>query len=415
MPITTTQTFDLEYVPVECGECRDNFPEYETVDVNGTLYCVSCGERTPGADTITNDDGDIYCQTCYYDNYTTCCRCDREVVIDNALMEDGDTYCERCHSEMYASCNDCSRIIDRDDACYTEWDDGPYCENCYMERESESTNLHNYSYSPTIVFRRASADGCILQERNPYRDTLYLGIELECDPGSNDAVRDILERIPDTWWGKEDGSLPDTGMELCAQPATLDVLSADVRTVCDILRSHRTRAWDCKDCGLHVHVGRNAFADRQSSILTATLLVFRSEEKFQRLVGRTSGYASFDKHSADSVTKAIAAEKKRNSRNRRIREQARDVGSPERYTAVNVQPRYTIEFRLFRPSTKAETVIAALECAHAIVSYSLTITAHDCLQGDALAWDTWRTWVAEHKLTYPHLNARIAYRLERSN
>ena len=62
----------------------------------------------------------------------SCCGCEIEEG-DNFREYDGEIYCESCFDDEFVTCEDCGEIIPRDDA-YLVKDDGYYiCEGCYED------------------------------------------------------------------------------------------------------------------------------------------------------------------------------------------------------------------------------------------------------------------------------------------
>jgi hypothetical protein len=182
----------------------------------------------------------------------------------------------------------------------------------------------------------------------------HMGIELEveapeCDP------RPIARKINDTANGgrvgerlffERDGSLTN-GFEIITQPMSLPM----IRETFDFLkhpqntaglRSHRTTT-----CGLHVHVSR-------AGLTNIT-------------IGRAVTFVNDPRN--DSFVMALA--RRYNTGYCKIVEKDPETAHlpADRYEAINLTPRNTIEFRLFRGSLKYDAVIAAAEFAHALLAF----------------------------------------------
>jgi hypothetical protein len=146
---------------------------------------------------------------------------------------------------------------------------------------------------------------------------------------------------------ENDGSLSD-GFEMITQPMSLPMMAKTFRFLENPdaiagLRSHMTRT-----CGLHVHVSKRGLTNLQINKIVAFVNDPRHEWLIRAVARRYStGFCNI-KH------------KKMGSLHWR---------QDDRYEAINIQPRHTIEFRIFRGSLKYRSVMAALEFCHALVQF----------------------------------------------
>lgn len=181
-----------------------------------------------------------------------------------------------------------------------------------------------------------------------------LGIELEVEAGGN-RPDDIAARIHDVvnegQYGhrvffERDGSLTN-GFEIITQPMGLPTIREtfgflkNSRAI-EGLRSHRTST-----CGLHVHVARTGL----NNLIISRAVTFVNDPR------------------NDAFITAIA--RRYNTGFCKIVEKDPDTAHvpTDRYEAINLTPRATIEFRIFRGSLKFEAVIAAAEFCHALLEY----------------------------------------------
>lgn len=316
--------------------------------MENNLLCEVCGrEMTAEEAEYVNDT--LLCADCM-ETETVLCRCCGERIFTTDAI-DGDL-CEQCADEHYTHCCSCGVLISNEDALYTEADeydhDYPYCRQCYNKYCDDI--IHSYYYKPDPVFYGSDSD-------------LYLGIELEINEGGEDdeyaeMIYDTANMAEDRLYIKHDSSI-DNGFELVSHPMTL-YYHRKTMPWREILKKavslgYLSHQADC--CGLHIHVNRAAFGltriQQEESI--ARLVFFyekfwpeilrfsrRTEAQANRWASRYGGVLSTCKNSLDTAKKAVRG----------------------RYTAVNLKPENTIEFRIFRGTLRYETFIATLEFTH---------------------------------------------------
>ena len=73
------------------------------------------------------DSGDIHMKE---ENDETCISCGDVIEEGEAHEGDGDLYCENCYYDHYTSCEACGDTINTDDGDYVSSDNGTYCNDC---------------------------------------------------------------------------------------------------------------------------------------------------------------------------------------------------------------------------------------------------------------------------------------------
>lgn len=252
--------------------------------------------------------------------------------------------------------------------------------------------------NPTFVFHGFSKLGSVI--KNGYVDPnfpnqVYLGMELECAPGSgtkrNTGAKFIHSAYKDRLWLKTDGSVSD-GMEICTHPMTLEYFrSLDWRKLEELL-GMGWLAWDDDRCGIHVHVGRNAFVN-DSHLWKFAEMIVGNPRQVQKFAGRGSGtyhnYIGLKK----GASEVIARGKDVSSERFRSKTMNSYYFIPEHYQAVNLANAHTVEVRIFRSTLKVRRILANLEFVDACVEYTRGITAGDCLKDKALSWQKFFEWL----------------------
>ena len=217
--------------------------------------------------------------------------------------------------------------------------------------------IHDYYYKPEPIFYGEGKR--------------YFGVELEIDGAgeSNDnaeRIAKIANQDHEQVYIKHDGSLNE-GMEIVTHPMTLDYHLHQMPWAA-ILNKAKELGYlshQAGTCGLHVHVNRTAFGE--------------NEEDQEMVIARILYF--FEKH-WEELLKFSRRTKKQLSRwaeRYGLREYPHQVldeakGSHERYTAVNLMNRYTIEIRLFRGTLKLNTIFAVLQLVDHICDIAVSLS-----------------------------------------
>ena len=319
---------------------------------NRTLLCERCGERIWTEDNAGSSDT-LLCQACFDDHYTHCCRC-------GTLLHESSTY--------YAEDDD--------------YDEYPYCVDCY-QRHAGYNPIHDYYYKPEPIF---CGEG-----------SRFFGVELEIDEGGEDRhnARSLLEtanREREYFYIKHDGSLND-GMELVTHPLSLEHQLHHVpwNDLCKEAVSLGYLSHRASTCGLHVHVSRTAFGatEKMQDEAIARVLYFfekhweellkfsrRTPRQLERWAARY-GYKEHPKELLDFAKKGCHG---------------------GRYTCVNLQNDSTVEFRMFRGTLRATTILATLELLDRICDLAVCLDDEEL---KAVPWTSFVTGISEER--YPEL------------
>ena len=340
--------------------------------------------------------------------------------------------------EVLYRCYNCDEEYEIDDLYNNDWDASLRCcgcneDYCYeMEEQHQDDDedserlIMPWSAKPTAIFLNDDGHKSYYatvtdQENSLNRTFLYMGIELELETGRfprEDCARYVLDTINtqsnDIVYLKEDGSL-DNGFEIVSHPMTLgfamehfawDGISGLIKRGC--------KSWDTDTCGLHIHLSRSAFKD-EKHLFKFFKLILDNAPDVKRFAGRDSErWANFDKayflnawndydvdgHYVTRTNDSLMKFAKNESRN------------DNRYCAVNLQNRHTVELRFFKPSLNPKTVQSALQFCDAVFNYTDTeCDTKKVMSGNALAFRSFRSWVASQE-RYALLSNRIAERCD---
>lgn len=368
-----------------CIDCRDAYLK----------KCVACGEYVSleDDDYVNDRDGELYCESCRDDHLSYCEHCDEYSDSDKfAHIADLDEYwcddcadcyayrceecgdyvsqncgddntllCNSCYADHYCTCDDCNEVIHNNNAYFH--DDGTYCESCY--NDNHSSNVHEYSYEPYLNFQSSDEDDekCLA----------YLGFELEAGgvtSSERNRIADSISDGEDTFYLKEDGSIPEYGFELVSHPITLK--RHKELDWADVLRQMSNAGMKSHDlgeesCGLHVHVSRNYLSPYKWLLIDWFISKYQSQ--FETIARRKETHWARFKKSNGLPVKDVYGK-----------------SSGTRYQAVNFENTNTVEFRLFRGTLKYSTFMATLEIVDALVHWANQLSISDILaSGDAFA------------------------------
>jgi len=366
----------------------------------------------------------------------TCCICADEHLIEalvirldentsywrrqdiNEARESGNAqyFCSDCDDE-YQYCNDCQLYVERDEmmdigwdemrcpSCYDQYgsceycdgvyniDDGPQC-SCDDEREESSRLIHDYSFRPDPVFHGMRPD-VLTKEikmfttmREPRRISVT-GFELEMEADGcdiSDGAELATDIFGDSCYLKHDGSLSN-GFEVVSHPMTKEYIQnvlplARLRELSDMgMRSATTRT-----CGLHVHINKGFFEGRESSLYRFMSMFYNNTEQWKILAGRSrSTYAQWDEHEATQMLRYAKGLRPGNQRQ----------ANNDRYVALNLQPRHTLELRFFKGTLNPKTIQARLEGVHAVAEYAVTQMFNIKIR-ESHDWDRFRQFTKQN-------------------
>ena len=323
--------------------------------------CNRCGD-TIHDDSATEVGGEVYCSDCIESYFVTCTSCGAYVHQDDAESDDYSDYCQTCFAQHYARCSDCRIIIYQGDAYYNNA--MPYCSECIGDEEYDDSDdedgesIHGYLYKPEPIFHGSG--------------NRFFGVELEIDKGGTSADKaesllDLGNQCANNIYIKTDGSL-NHGLEIVTHPMSLDYHQHDMpwglltdKALQLGYYSHQTGT-----CGLHVHVSRSSFStqyQQQEACISRVLYIVerfweellrfsrRTEEQLKKWAGRY-GYKHRPADILDSAKQ----------------------GTGSRYTCVNLQNSDTIEFRIFRGTLNANTLIATLQLVNEICDVAVLMS-----------------------------------------
>lgn len=331
------------YTAYEIGDFSDWFSKYERADDSDDCIdhmtdkglitrCEDCNEWELSHHVRSyygNDSAEI-CRNCIENNYRWSEYYDDYIYLESA-RDAHDQYGNRCVVHE-----------DDDDFEYND-DDDEYYHVDYSPASRVIGNYHSSKHSQ----RPQPSPWTRMKKR-------YLGVELEVEVRDNDrsdkalALHKLInnEQFGDKVFFENDGSL-NNGFEIISQPMGMDKhrdLWAWLKDKDAVrsLRSHNTTT-----CGLHVHVSK----DGLSKLQIAKIVSFINDPDNEPLI------------------RAVARRYAEGYCRIKVKKIGQAAQSDDRYEAVNITPRKTIEFRIFKGSLKYESVMAAIQFSNAVVDF----------------------------------------------
>jgi len=393
------------------------------------IQCTICGTDVVEGDELTTGSDEIVCQDCM----RMCDRCETVGTIDDDwnTVDNYVMWCIDCTDSHANYCDGCQEFT-TDSITMPEDRHGAYCENCIQDAyycddcdayyfdgcdtghdddyEDNTRIIHDYSYRPDAIFHST--------DRN---EKLYFGIEIEVEaPRNRQESSTYAQRLEplELAYLKNDGSL-SCGFEIVTHPMSHDFYMNEADELWETLEKLRTeyrvKSWDATTCGLHIHISRTGFGSG-AHMHRFLNLVYSNQPFYEALAGRSSErWAKFDdiiKHEwvRDEDGERVTDQETGNyqfTRKRTFKDKIEHGRETDRYSAVNMQNRETLEMRIFRGSVNSDTVKAQLDLAHASVEYTRTLSVKQVIDG-ALTQSAFIQYISENESLYPRLVARIS-------
>lgn len=308
---------------------------------------------------------------------TRCHNCEAQINRKEAIFINSVPFCKKCRSELRR----CSRCGDLHKVDELESLNGNlYCSDCW-ELEFRENIVKSYNWEPD-AFEPIEGDAKIGSE-----------IEIEVPDGSDrrslavKLYRWLKEKdIHNLFYFKHDGSL-NNGFEIVSMPIAFNAWrSLPLKDFFDYTVSVGGRAHDTNTCGLHMHIDRDYIPDENIIRKCLFFLSNNKEDVLQftrRNPRRMNQYATIDRWSLDDV-----------SRRRSI-----DMGN--KYTAINVQHRFSYEFRIYRGTLKYKSYMSCLEFTKLLPDFAKGHSADD------MEWNKFAMYSRNNsEYLYEYLNSR---------
>lgn len=373
--INETPVNDEDAVPdtQDCSWCDETYP---TDELNIHEFYQGYWNRRNGNLTTIHlcDDCDEHRETCN--------ECDSmyHTYSDEAIVVNHNTICPDC-SQNYSYCDS-----------HDEYYNGDVCDEC---SEEQNGLIHDYSYRPDPQFFIVRKDGSTTSTSFGFGHQTVTGFELEMEATECERYEgaELASSIYDKWcYLKHDGSLND-GFEMVSHPLSREFVAEHFPWQrLSELSAIGMRSANTRTCGLHIHINKDFFQKNPTTMYRFMSMFYRNAEQWKKIAGRSeSSYASWSEYELERMldyTKGMAV--------------GAHVRNNDRYVALNLQNRNTIELRFFKGTLRPQTFIARIEAAHAVAEYAYA-TRNAVSIKSAHDWDRFREWTIQQK-TYTNFN-----------
>lgn len=406
-------------MPCECPNCRkDNI-------LNGTLTTEKC----PICSVVFEakslfqimPDKTIVCNDCISKHFVKCGFCNklhradslksaRRTNDQNEISE--VKVCERCWNQNYRECQECHEVFDKHSVM--QHNDKCLCKPCFNKSYQQCSHCSSIvpigSITRTIRSNHYVCDKCFdffgpieLYERKPKMEfhgipPHFLGVELEVELENaqreqrGKKAQEVVDLFPEDFVIlKEDGSIT-CGFEIVTQPSTVDEHIKMWNPFFDKLPTN-LKSFNTQNCGLHVHCSRKPL-----SLLTiAKIVVFANHPDNQKFIETIAGrstcrYCAIKQKTYKGIRDGVLTQRN------------------ERYEAVNLCNKDTIEFRIFKGTLKRESFFKAVEFCDSLVKFCLPAN-HSISY--CRSQKNYIEYVNVNKKIYPHLHAFISAKIQK--
>lgn len=377
-----------------CNTCDNERQRREMLDINGVEHCHDCAAECSRCSntalqgdmaTVSRDWREVLvCRNCM----RTCAECDGSFYVGDMIMVHGAWYCR----DDVTYCDDCDNYFTGEDC------------SCESDRVRGLTG-----YGKTHPERWLG--GPVPKDKKGFDLGYYIGFELEIY-AQGGHVRPIHEWAADNLGYsdaldcKEDSSVE--GFEIATQPMTPEFFEkVDWESFFEVINQKfpldNNNGQEWIEHGLHVHIGRAAFA--RDDIAMAAYCYLLGQGNHLVRIGRREP-TTYCKKVDKPVSTVI---KRANNESGKHHKQASKPQMRSLYPgrdAVNLTNGSTIEIRAFRSTRKADELRDAVRLVYVGAEYIRHLRSRGGnVSPRALHWGEFAKWVGVH---YPQAFESIA-------
>lgn len=291
-------------------------------------------------------------------------------------VKEGETMCSKCRA-MFVPCSECGQVHHKDELY--QYKDTQLCVQCLQKNAKRESIV---SYSEKVPPKFLGENG------------FHYGVEIEVERDSKKAkfseqdIIAIMKKYAPQSYFKHDGSL-SSGFEMITHPCTIDYHADKTVSIFPVLEK-LGYGTSSGNCGLHIHVGRNAFGDgfkRKYSIGRLLWLQDKFKVEMKKICKRkkfrycqdletpsNSRIADMTPHIPQSLLgDNNISEKIKSTSNIALAYYDRCRES-DRYRAINLCYSPTVEFRLPQGTMSTNDFMAYLQLWDSMIKIALDFT-----------------------------------------
>lgn len=414
LPILTT---DFTSNIIYCNSCK-----VESVcDMCGKVHAFPI--RISKKESVTNIAQTI-CQDCYAKNYETCICCGESTanVIERGLGDNKYSVpiCKTCAPQIEV-CSNCGGLMHIVNAI--QFGEERVCRNCI---HIDST-CHICGVESVQVIKNNNLNSCkdcykeaktleiitgygrtrpskFLTVGKQTNQNLLFGVENEVSIQLTNKrhpritleyrkrkVATYAKKYFESCECKRDGSLykrfkgstVETGVEIVTQPMTWQYIQKNKHKFKEffaIMDKEKLLDKKITCCGMHVHISRNAFTTLQFFKFVSFIYSPYNREYIVGIAGRINNrYAHLTSDGPNKLfSKGLTTKTvQRKSPNKMLPEnllKTTSVAQSPRTSAVNINPDYTFELRLFKGATSYAEYMLVLEFVYALYTFTKDVS-----------------------------------------
>lgn len=364
-----------------------------------SMYYVKC--FCCGIYMEPKEDLDIspynYCKKCIK-NTVPCTQCNKRVLKSkvvklkkyqkrqNGAIKSNGSFCSNC-AQSFMPCEDCGIYVHASSS--HRYAGNHYCNTCILNHKK----LFEYNYIPKYNFRTIDAN------TDQKMNTLYFGCEIEIEQDIDEVHTDkerficsVAKEFGNSFlFGKMDGSLHD-GFEFVTHPFTWEWFLLNKYKFNHMFSMAKFAGFMCSsNCGIHIHMTKSIFTTCQlykfiDFINNPNNLGF-IDTVARRHVKFSTYCKPFTVDCTDEETKKrlVKIAKKKNN------------ADFNRYTAVNLTLKDTVEVRIFNGTLSSTQFFSYLEFVHALFHFTKNTSLKDCTTKKYIQF------VANNKTSYSNI------------
>jgi hypothetical protein len=291
---------------------------------------------------------------------------------------------DRRHSHIYLTDDECliqDRVYKRSEVtmcecpvCQREVPDISIMDGACIKCNENLYKIHNYSTKVPELLK--------FKAKNVKPSTVYLGIELEYESSDRDVSKiKVGKALQGHAIMKQDGSIKN-GFEIVTCPATLDIHLEEFKKFYSSYSS--LGLFPDKNTGMHVHVSRKPLNVFTIGKMTEFLNRIDNKSFIAHIAGRIDN--QYARITGRSVTYPFL-----------------NGTQGERYNALNLSNRDTIEFRIFSTPKNWEEFSSRLEFCQALTDYCQPAQVNVPLK-QLTGHHSFTHWVLNNRKSYPELS-----------